>query len=467
MSRVAITIAGAGPVGTLLALLLARQGRAVRLLERRLDPRTAPQERGRSINLALAARGIGPLRAAGVLASVQPQLVEMRGRALHEPGGGQRFLPYGQHAGEVIHAVERSRLNNVLLDAVAAQPGVSLQFGARCLGAEPGTRHLRWRDQHSGQVREERYDVLVAADGAGSALRASMVASGQVTDSEEPLAHDYREFVMPAMDGGRYALEPHALHIWPRGDYMLIALPNPDGSFTATLFLAREPLPGAAADAPCFVRLGDAAAARALFQSQFPDALALIPDFESQWQQHPQARLATLRCWPWHQRELLLVGDAAHAIVPFHGQGMNCGFEDCAVLADLLAALPADADGPAIAATFPAFEASRRPNTDAIAAMAIENYEEMRARVLAPGFALRKQLAAQLERAWPGRFIPRYSMVMFHAGIPYAEALRRGALQESLLDALLAPGEPAGGEAGLAALAASPEAGQLLADAGL
>jgi len=175
-----------------------------------------------------------------------------------------------------------------------------------------------------------------------------------------------------------------------------------------------------------------------------------------------------VRCTPWnHAERALLVGDAAHAIVPFHGQGMNCGFEDCAVLADLLAALPADADGPAIAATFPAFEASRRPNTDAIAAMAIENYEEMRARVLAPGFALRKQLAAQLERAWPGRFIPRYSMVMFHAGIPYAEALRRGALQESLLDALLAPGEPAGGEAGLAALAASPEAGQLLADAGL
>jgi kynurenine 3-monooxygenase len=281
------------------------------------------------------------------------------------------------------------------------------------------------------------------------------------------LAHDYREFVIPARAGGQYALEPHALHIWPRGDYMLIALPNPDGSFTATLFLAREPLPGVAADAPCFARLGDVQAARTLFQAQFPDALALMPDFEAQWQQHPQARLATLRCWPWHHGELLLVGDAAHAIVPFHGQGMNCGFEDCAVLADLLAPLPADADGAAIAATFPAFESSRRPNTDAIAAMAIENYEEMRARVLAPGFALRRQLAAQLERAWPGRFIPRYSMVMFHAGIPYAEALRRGALQESLLDALLARGEPTGGEAGLARLAASPEAGQLLADAGL
>jgi kynurenine 3-monooxygenase len=483
MSRPVVTIAGAGPVGSLLALLLARQGRAVRLLERRHDPRRDPGERGRSINLALAARGIGPLRAAGVLARVQPQLVEMRGRALHEPGGGERFLPYGQHAGEVIHAVERSRLNNVLLDAVEAQPGVTLLFGARCLGADVDARRLRWRDQASGQVREERYDVLLATDGAGSALRGSLVAAGHASASEEPLAHDYREFVIPPQAGGKYALEPHALHIWPRGDFMLIALPNPDGSFTATLFLAREPLPGAAADAPCFARLADAAAARALFQAQFPDALALVPDFEAQWQAHPQSRLATLRCWPWHQRELLLVGDAAHAIVPFHGQGMNCGFEDCAVLADMLAALPVDADGAAIAATFPAFERTRRPDTDAIAAMAIENYEEMRARVLAPDFARRKELAAGLERAFPGRFIPRYSMVMFHAEIPYAEALRRGALQESLLDALLARGVPpaadgeTAGEGGsvaappapgdLAALAASPLAAQLLADAGL
>ena len=477
MSRAVITIAGAGPVGSLLALLLARQGRAVRLLERRTDPRLAQLERGRSINLALAARGIEPLRAAGVLARVQPQLVEMRGRALHEPGGAASFLPYGQHAGEVIHAIECSRLNNVLLDAVEAQPGVTLLFGARCLGADVDARRLRWRDQASGQVREEGYDVLVGTDGAGSTLRGSLVAAGFASASEEPLAHDYREFLVPALAGGKYALEPHALHIWPRGDYMLIALPNPDGSFTATLFLAREPLPGAAADAPCFSRFANATDARALFEAQFADALALMPDFEAQWTAHPQSRLATLRCWPWHQRELLLVGDAAHAIVPFHGQGMNCGFEDCAVLADQLASLPPGADGPAIAATFPAFERARRPNTDAIAAMAIENYEEMRARVLSPGFALRKQLAAELERAFPGRFIPRYSMVMFHAEIPYAEALRRGALQEALLDALLAAAEQAEGEqaeggptvrgAGLATLASSPLAAQLLGDAGL
>ncbi|MFM2288485.1 MAG: Kynurenine 3-monooxygenase, partial [Pseudomonadota bacterium] len=334
-------------------------------------------------------------------------------------------------------------------------------------GVDGDTRRLRWRDEANGQVREERFDVLVAADGAGSALRGSLVAAGHASATEEPLAHDYREFSIPARARGKYALEPHALHIWPRGDHMLIALPNPDGSFTATLFMAREPLPGADAGAPCFAALGDPAKARALFQAQFADALALLPDFDAQWTGHPQSRLATLRCWPWHQRQTLLIGDAAHAIVPFHGQGMNCGFEDCAVLADLLATLPADADGAAIAAIFPAFEQSRRPNTDAIAAMAIENYEEMRARVLAPGFVQRRLLAVQLERAYPGRFIPRYSMVMFHAEIPYAEALRRGALQESLLDALLAPGEPPGGEAGLAALAASPETAHLLVEAGL
>ncbi|MDE2221158.1 MAG: FAD-dependent monooxygenase, partial [Gammaproteobacteria bacterium] len=278
--------------------------------------------------------------------------------------------------------------------------------------------------------------LVIGADGAGSALRQALQERGALQAREEPLAHGYRELHIPALPDGGWAFDPHALHVWPRGEYMLIALPNPDHTFTATLFL-----PAAGPDS--FDALRTAAAARTFFAREFPDALARIADFDAQFAAHPQGQLGTLHCWPWHVRRVLLIGDAAHAIVPFHGQGLNCGFEDCVQLAALLA------DEPDPHSACARFEQQRRPNTDAIAAMAIENYQDMRAAVLAPDFPLRKQLALDLERRFPGRFIPRYSMVMFHAEIPYAEARRRGALQDDMLDALLAAG--AGADSPLAA----------------
>jgi kynurenine 3-monooxygenase len=470
VTATAVTIVGAGPVGALLAILLARQGWRVALIERRADPRHAAPERGRSINLALAARGLEALRVAGQLEAVRPELVVMRGRQLHEPDGEQRFLAYGQRPEEVIHAIERGRLNNVLIAAAAAEPNVTLRFGLRCLDLDPAAGTARWRDEATGETSESAFGFLIGADGAGSAVRGALATRGFVMASEEPLAHDYRELVIPPLPGGLHAMEPHALHIWPRGGHMLIALPNPDGSFTATLFLARS-------GEPSFAGLADAASARGFFAAQFPDALELLPDFAAQFAQHPQSQLATLRCWPWHQGRVLLLGDAAHAIVPFHGQGLNCGFEDCVALAQRMGA-PTSLTGDtasAMSALAAAFERERRPNTDAIAAMAIENYEEMRERVLAPGFVARKLLGAALERRFPGRFVPRYSMVMFHPEIPYAEALRRGALQESLLDALLAipaaavPGRSTADipEAQLQELALCPQAASLLDDAGL
>jgi kynurenine 3-monooxygenase len=469
MTAPVITIAGAGPVGSLLAILLARQGWRVELVERRADPRLVQAERGRSINLALAARGLEALRVAGQLDAVQAELVVMRGRQLHEVGGEQRFLAYGQRPDEVIHAIERTRLNNVLIAAAAATPGVTLHFGRRCLDVDALAGKARWRDDADGVEHDSAFGLLIGTDGAGSAVRHALEARGFVLASEEPLAHDYRELVIPPLPGGLHAIEPHALHIWPRGGYMLIALPNPDGSFTATLFLPRT-------GETSFASLQDSATARAFFVAQFPDALALIPDFDTQFANHPQSRLATLRCWPWHRGRVLLVGDAAHAIVPFHGQGLNCGFEDCVQLAQHLG--PASDFGPdpeAFAALAGAFERERRPNTDAIATMAIENYEEMRARVLAPDFAARRTLNAALERRFPGRYVPRYAMVMFHPEIPYADALRRGAMQDSLIDALLAhgatsqPGRSTADipEPGLLALAASDEAARLLGVAGL
>jgi kynurenine 3-monooxygenase len=418
-------------VGTLLALLLAAGGRPVRLLERRADPRIGAAERGRSINLALAARGLAALGRAGVLGRVQPQMVAMRGRQLHDREGRGPLLPYGLRADEVIYAVDRARLNAALIEAAAGVPLIELQFGRRAIDVDPASGCVSWRDAAGAVVAAEPADIVIGADGVGSALRNALQDRGLLRATEDPLAHDYKELHIPPPAGGGWPLEPHALHIWPRGGFMLIALPNPDRSFTATLFL---PALGAGG----FQALTDTAAARAFFAREFPDALALIPDFDAQFAAHPQGKLGTLYCWPWQVQRVLLVGDAAHAIVPFHGQGLNCGFEDCVLLAELL---ERESDCQAACAQF---EHLRRPNTDAIAAMAIENYQEMRDTVLAPEFAARRQLALELEQRYPGRFIPRYSMVMFHAEIPYAEAQRRGALQSGVLDALLASGAGAG-----------------------
>jgi kynurenine 3-monooxygenase len=293
---------------------------------------------------------------------------------------------------------------------------------------DPEAGTLQLRDEHRGTARSESFDILLAADGAGSAVRASLVARAFTRAEERPLAHDYKELLIPAIKSGvtpaGYAFEPHALHIWPRGGFMLIALPNTDGSFTATLFLARQGDPG-------FDRLGDGEAVRTFFQRQFADAAGLIPDLEQQFALHPQSQLGTVYCQGWQASgRVQLLGDAAHAIVPFHGQGLNCGFEDCRVLDRLLVSHGQSAHALA------EFERQRRPDTDAIAAMALDNYVEMRDGVRSALFAPRKRLAAELERDFPGRFIPRYSMVMFHPEIPYAEAQRRGAQQERLLDLL-------------------------------
>ena len=424
------TIIGAGPVGALMALMLARRGESVRVIERRADPRRAPPERGRSINLALAARGLAALEHAGLAARIAPEMTAMPGRMLHDLQGALQFLPYGQNEYEVIYAISRERLNRMLVEAAAEQPQIELRFNTRCIGLDPQAASLQLRDEHATSSASEPFEILLAADGAGSTVRAALVARGASRAEEQALAHDYKELQIPAIErpgaGPGYAFEPHALHIWPRGGFMLIALPNTDGSFTATLFLPRHGPHG-------FDQLEHADAVRAFFGEQFADASAAIPDLQRQFAQHPQSRLGTVYCDGWQAAgRVLLLGDAAHAIVPFHGQGLNCGFEDCRVLDGLLAAGGQRADALA------EFERQRRPDTDAIAAMALENYEEMRDGVRSALFAPRQRLAAELERAFPGRFIPRYSMVMFHPEIPYAEAQRRGAAQQRLLDALAA-----------------------------
>jgi kynurenine 3-monooxygenase len=416
-----IAIIGGGPAGSLLAILLARRGLQSIVVER--GPRFArgAPRGGRSINLALAARGIAALRRAGIEGEVAKLLIPMRGRMVHDLAGAQRFLPYGQRATEEIYSVSRATLNTLLYELASTQHGVEYRFEQQCVGVDRDGTPLV--DSGAGPQRLEA-DIVLAADGAGSEVRRALVEHGATTAREELLDHGYKELTLAARDG-KFALPANALHIWPRGGFMLIGLPNVDCTFTATLFLPQHGDPSFASVGPKH--------ARAFFEHEFADAVPLIPTLERDYAEHPVGVLGTVHCKPWSfANRVLLVGDAAHAIVPFHGQGMNAAFEDCAVLDELIGRHLSERghDWPAI---FAAFEAERAPNALAIAEMALENYREMRDDVRDPKFQLRADLSFELERRFSGRFIPRYSMVMFHPEIPYAEAQRRGALQAEIL----------------------------------
>lgn len=423
--RADFTLVGAGLVGSLLAVLLARQGHRVELFERRGDPRRAGYEGGRSINLAMAARGLRALEAAGLREAVMAQAVMMRGRMVHERGGAVGLQRYGRDDSEVIWSVHRGRLNLALLDAAEAA-GATLHFDRRLAGVDWDARSLALADP-DGTTRQHPAGLLVGCDGAGSALRAAMAAVADLGERFAPLDHGYKEVAIGPGPGGSFRLEPNALHIWPRDAFMLIALANIDGSFTGTLFLANEGEPG-------FSDLTDAATVRTFFMREFPDATPLVDDLEGDFFRHPTGLLGTLWLDRWHlDGRAVLMGDAAHAVVPFHGQGMNCGFEDALAFATLV-----DRLGTGDPATlFAAFAAERKPNADAIARMALENYVEMRDRVDDPDFKLKQAIAAELQRRHPDRFMPRYALVTFSA-LPYAQAEARGIAQAAILDRLAA-----------------------------
>jgi kynurenine 3-monooxygenase len=414
-----IAIVGGGPAGSLLAILLARRNLAPVVIERSAAF-TGGAQGGRSINLALAARGIDALRRAGIHREVAALMIAMRGRMLHDVDGRQRFLAYGQRAAEEIYSVSRAALNALLYRLAAERYGVEFRFGQRCVGVDGDTGAPIIESARGREPLD--VDIVFACDGAGSEVRRALADAKAIDAAEELLDHGYKELTIAPGASGEFELEPGALHIWPRGGFMLIALPNPDRSFTATLFLPHR-------GEPSFASVG-AAAVQDFFRREFADALALMPALQREYVSHPIGHLGTVYCKPWsHRNRILLVGDAAHAIVPFHGQGMNAAFEDCIVL-DRLIGEEAAGDWPRV---FARFEESRTPNTRAIAEMAIENYGEMRDEVRDAKFQLRAELSFELERRFPGRFIPRYSMVMFHPEIPYAEAQRRGAVQAGIL----------------------------------
>ncbi len=416
-----IVVVGGGQVGTLLTIYLARQGHRVTLYESRPDLRRTEIGAGRSINLALATRGIVALSQVDLYRRLEPILVPMAGRMVHEPDGDVGLQPYGLDEDDVIHAVSRSDLNAILLDAAEATGNVEIEFDLRCRGVDFERRTLTLSDHADERRREVPFGTLFGCDGASSDVREAMHAVNGGTSVVDELDHGYKELNIPPGRDGSFQIEPNALHIWPRNDFMLIALPNPEGDFTVTLFMRNE------GDEDSFAALDSEADVQRFFHQHFPDFVELVPDLTDQYFANPIGRLSTIRNTGWSVgADAVLVGDAAHAIVPFHGQGMNLGMESCRVLDRIIREHPDD-----LALAFTKYEADRKPDADAIADMALENYLEMRAGVVDPAYLIKRELALELERRFPDKIAARYGMVMFTT-MRYAEVKKRALLQAEI-----------------------------------
>lgn len=417
-----IHVVGAGLVGPLMAIYLAKKGFNVELHERRGDMRKNAVDAGRSINLAITARGWRSLDEVGLKEKVSAISIPMRGRMVHDVQGNTSLQPYGQTDAEVIYAASRSLLNVMLLDAAETYKNLKINFNARCTGYDPDKSLLQF------DGKDVTAETVIAADGAWSPVRRSLMSRIENFNySQSFLEYGYKELEIPPAANGAFRIEKHALHIWPRKNYMMIALPNTEGSFTCTLFYPNQ-------GKDSFANLQAPQDVTEFFSREFPDAVPHMPGMVDDFFGNPTGALVTVKCAPWNLGgKAVLIGDAAHAIVPFFAQGMNSGFEDCAVLNGLV-----DSADPDWEKVFMRFTQLRKPNADAIADMAVENFTEMRDSVTDPIFLLKKKVGFELEKRWPGKFIPRYSMVIFHPDIPYAEAQRRGAIQDKILEKLCA-----------------------------
>ena len=430
VSQVDVVLVGAGPVGSLLALALAQRGMRVEVFERRHDMRTHAISAGRSINLAVSTRGLDGLKRVGLEHEVLAQTVPMYGRCLHAHDGTTRLLRYGRDDSEHISSMSRGGLNQLLMTEAEKTGRVKLHFRQRLVAADLAHRTLTLYDEDTEAVRHVTAPVILGTDGSASVLRAAVGAQSGAQISESLLSAGYKELTMPALpagaDGahGRFAMYPKALHIWPRGKFMLIALANLDGTFTCTLFL-----PHTAVNEPSFAALTDDTAVLAFFREHFPDFVPRVPDLLEQYRHAPVGHMVTVKAWPWTQGAIGLCGDAAHAIVPFFGQGMNAGFEDVAVLMDLLDVASKPYDWPQLLGQF---AASRKVNTDAIADLAVENFVEMRDKVADPTFLLQRAVEAELDKRLDGHYRSRYQLVTF-TRVPYRAALDAGAIQAEVL----------------------------------
>ena len=416
---------GAGLAGPLLATYLAKRGYSVEIFERRPDMRKESISAGRSINLALSIRGNHALKEVGLYDKIKSNTIPMKGRMIHDLNGGIHLQPYGQKENEVIFSVSRAHLNMELMTLAEETGNVTIRFNHQLLSADLEQNKLLFQLSDSLEKIEWSFNRVIGCDGSASILRKSIVEKADIQYVKKPLGHGYKELTIPPMKSGKFQIEPNALHIWPRGNHMLIALPNNDCSFTCTLFF---PMIGKTS----FETVKTEKDIFDLFQSQFPDAIKLIPNLVEDFQKNPTGDLASVYCKPWHLGDkALLIGDAAHAVAPFFGQGMNASFQDCSTLAKLMGKNENDWN-----TIFNAFSSTQVENGHAIADMALENYLEMRDHVNDPEYKKRRNVELKLERMFPGQFIPRYSMVSFHQ-IPYAEVYQRGGKQFKIIGDVL------------------------------
>ena len=418
-SKDTITLIGSGLAGPLLAIELKTRGFPVGIYERRPDMRRVQISAGRSINLALSTRGIYALQQAGIWDAMKKIIIPMKGRMMHAVTGELTFQRYGKDDTEVINSISRAELNMALMTA-AEEHGVRIHFNQRCIGYDLRNGALEMRNEESGEERKIQAGIVIGTDGAASAIRQEFLKVPRFNFSQQYLDYGYKELTIPAGSNGEHLIETNALHIWPRGNYMLIALPNIDGTFACILFL---PFDGP----DSFSELDTEQRVHTFFETNFPDALRLMPQLTGNFFLNPTGAMVTIKCSPWHHGKALLIGDSAHAIVPFFGQGLNCAFEDVTVFLSLL-----DRLGPNWPEVFARFERARKVNTDSIADLAVENFVEMRDKVADPRFLFRKKIELALEARFPGHFVPKYAMVTFHR-VPYSVAEARGKIQDRIL----------------------------------
>lgn len=441
-----ILIIGAGLCGSLLALRLAQHDFNITLIEKRPDLRKKSLDAGRSINLALSDRGLRGLRLAGVEEAVQELLIPMTGRMIHEKSGNTFLSPYSGRDNEYINSVSRPGLNMLLLDAAEKMPNLKIFFNQACTKVDHETPSASFKDFETGEEITYVADVIFGTDGAGSVVRASMINDKDflLNISQQWLGHGYKELEIPALSKGEanetngYRTYKNALHIWPRGEDMLIALPNLDGSFTVTLFL-----PYKNSDY-CFENLTTPEKVQEYFQKEFPDVLDLIPNLTEEFFNNPVGAMGTVKCDPWHRSgKILLMGDAAHAMVPFYGQGMNASFEDVAVFDEVLSQFKDTLNsGEATWENiFDAYEQIRKKDADAIGELAVDNFDEMKAHTGMEIFQKKRKLETAFETEFPGEYYSKYALVTFNEDIPYSEAKKLGRAQDKAILSLLHDGK--------------------------
>ena len=426
MEKKNTVIIGAGLVGSLLSIYLSKRGYKVKVYERRADMRKQDMIAGRSINLALSDRGIKALEEVGLMDEIRKICIPMHGRSMHNADGSTAYQPYGKE-GQFINSVSRGELNCKLMD-LAEENGVQIMFNEKCNSIDWKENKIDFEKTNSPQCEKVKADLIFASDGAFSAARLThQLQHDRFQYQQYYIDFGYKELTIPAGENGAFMLEKNALHIWPRGNYMMIALPNIDGSFTCTLFFPFE-------GETSFAALDTKEKVKAFFEKTFTDAVPLIPTLTEDFFSNPTSSLVTVKCFPWiREDKFALIGDAAHAIVPFFGQGMNCGFEDCSVLNSLI-----EKHHDNWAEILPEYQSLRKPDGDAIADLALNNFVEMRDKVADPEFLLQKKIEAAFSKKYPDIWIPAYAQVTFSPQIRYSEALVNGQKQEAIMQQVMA-----------------------------